>query len=379
MENQSLVWILLCTLLFHIYQINVLQSFHILLDDIKLFTKRYNGQQQATSEGLVSAARRELHEFIPLDLSQAIRRNHSCVRSNMTYVFPNAPAFIIIGTQKGGTSALAALLDKHPWLESSWYFEPHYFDQDEVMLYYEDRLDEPEAVCRILRSYLQTNFNLKRIWKYPNLLTFEKTPAYILTENAPRRIKSVVPWAKIIVSLRNPVDRLISQHKMEVSRELENRTISESLAHDINVLRHEGYYVPSEDPFNSTLLDPPSSDMLWDYKTQGMLYRGCYARQLIPWLEYYKHGEDLLVVRYEELRNDPSKVLDEVLSFVGAPSFDYHTDHLKKSYSPVDVSSTEQYDPDLSIEALDYLKRFYKPYNDELADLLGEHWRRVWD
>jgi len=213
-------------------------------------------------------------------------------------------------------------------------------------------------------------------------MAFEKTPSYILTPNAAGRIKAIVPWAKIIVSLRNPVDRLVSQHKMTVSRKWENRSFQETLAEDINVMRQQGYYVPLDDPFNSSQLEPPKGRILSYYKTEGMLYRGCYARQLIPWLEYYKYGEDFLAVRYEELRDKPAKALTEVLDFVGAPHFDFPDDRLKKSYSPKGEhwgQSWINYDPEISQESLDYLKRFYKPYNDELADLLGESWRGVWD
>ena len=265
-------------------------------------------------------------------------------------------------------------------MESSHYFEPHFFDFNEVMLHYKDRLDDEEAVCKVLRTYLQKNFNIKRLRKYPNLMAFEKTPSYILTPNAPGRIKAVVPWAKIIVTLRNPVDRLISQHKMTVMRKWENRTFEKTLAEDINVMRHEGYHLPLQDPFNATFLPPvkPGSRVLRRYKTEGMLYRGCYARQLMPWLEYYKLGTELLVIRYEELKANPSRVLNRVLDFVGAPRYDFPEDAINKSYSPR-AKTWIDYSPDVSDEATDYLKRFYKPYNEELVTLLGEEWRNVWD
>lgn len=303
----------------------------------------------------------------------------SCLRNNITYVFPRQPAYVIIGTQKGGTSALSAILDHHPWMQATWYFEPHFFDFNTVMLNYKFRLNEPEAVCKVLRTYLQKNYNLERLRKYPYLMAFEKTPSYILTPNAPARIKAVIPWAKIIVTLRNPVDRLISHHKMSVARGWEDSTFSEHMAYDLNVLRHSGYHVLDNDPFNSTDMDPPSARALRKFKTEGCIYRGMYARQLMPWLKHYEVGKDLLVVRYEEMRDEPRKVLNEVLDFVSAPRYDFPDVVLDSSHSPGSSRWKKGYEPNITAEERDYLKRFYKPYNDELVELLGEEWRGVWD
>lgn len=353
---------------------------------------RFLGDSSASYYGNSSSSRsihhqsleKKLSDFIPergfLTSEELIReRQVTCTRWNYTYVFPKAPAFIIVGTQKGGTSALSALLDHHPWMRSSWYFEPHFFDFDEVMLQYKFRLDDPEATCKLLRTYLQGYFDLKVLRKYPNLLAFEKTPSYILTPNAHKRIKATVPWAKIIVTLRNPVDRLISQHKMTVMRRWENRSFAETLAEDINVMRHEGFWLPMDDPLNTSRMGPPAPRKVRKYKTHGMLYRGMYARQLLPWLEEYELGKNLMVIRYEELKSDPHKVLNRVLEFVGAPLYDYPQDVVNKSYSPSSHRWLDSYDPDTEHTTIEYLKAFYKPHNDRLADMLGEEWRDVWD
>ena len=98
----------------------------------------------------------------------------------------------------------------------------------------------------------------------------------------------------------------------------------------------------------------------------------------MPWLEYYTLGQDLLVIRYEELKEQPMKVLNELLDFVGAPRYDFPQDVVNRSYSPKGKTWVD-YAPNVTDQVRDYLKRFYKPYNDELADVLGEHWRGVWD
>jgi hypothetical protein len=237
-------------------------------------------------------------------------------------------------------------------------------------------------MCKVLREYLFKNYNVNRLRRYPGLIAFEKTPAYILTPNAPARIKAVVPWAKIVVALRDPVDRLVSQHKMTVERGWENRSFAETVAEDLNVMRHEGFWLPQHrvaDPFETSKMAPPLSRPLRKYKTEGMLYRGLYSRQLLPWLERYRLGEELLVVRYEELRDDPVPVLRRVLEFVGAAPYAFPDDMLNKSYSPRSASWLTDYSPNITDEMRRYLREFYRPYNDELAALLGEGWRGVWD
>jgi Sulfotransferase domain len=396
MPSQGIVYGVTLILLYHVYQILIFSHQHISCESatgggeggsrllkhddpsVQSLTGS-QGQRQSMRKPVLQTSQ-ELHEFISHNstLHDEDSSVYKCNRWNVTYVLPKEPTFIIVGTQKGGTSALATVLDHHPWMESSSYFEPHYFDFDQVMLHYRLRLDDEDSMCKVLRDYLQKNFNVNRLRRYPNLVAFEKTPAYILTPNAPARIKAVVPWVKIVVALRNPVDRLISQHKMTVERGWENRSFAETVAEDLNVMRHEGFWLPHGDPFGSSHLGAPYGRLLRKYKTEGMLYRGLYARQLLPWLEYYKLGTELLVVRYEEMRDDPVKVLNHLLDFVGAAPYVFPDDILNQSYSPRSSSWLTNYRPNITAEARKYLYDFYKPYNDELVALLGEEWRDVW-
>lgn len=119
------------------------------------------------------------------------------------------PTFIVAGVQKGGTSALHSLLRKHPLLVAPKKFEPHFFDSNPIMKSVNDTsLLSSGDIC-LLRELYSRNFKLHRLRRYPQMLSFEKTPSYMVTTEAPERIKVVAPWAKIIVTLRNPVDRYV--------------------------------------------------------------------------------------------------------------------------------------------------------------------------
>ena len=110
----------------------------------------------------------------------------------------------------------------------------------------------------------------------------------------------------------------------------------------------------------------------------GFLSRGFYAEQLAVWMRYFPlHENKLKVVRYEAFLENRTAVLREVLDFVGAPAMSFEDLDLEKSYSPERPGPPFQ--GNLTDYVRGYLARFYKPYNDELADLLGEDWRDVWD
>ena len=138
----------------------------------------------------------------------------------------------IQGVQKGGTSALNALLKRHRRLIRSKYFEPHFFDRHPAMMdnmtkqllyklsgveqmYIPEKYninnpyETPPLICDLREIYALSCFDLPRVMQHPVMLTYEKTPAYIFMDDAAKFIQTMAPWAKIIISLRHPVDRYV--------------------------------------------------------------------------------------------------------------------------------------------------------------------------
>ena len=66
----------------------------------------------------------------------------------------------------------------------------------------------------------------------------------------------------------------------------------------------------------------------------------------------------------------------EILDWLGVPSHHWTEKDLKDDHGPVQFSVPV---PTMSEEIKTYLKHIYQPFNDKLADLLGENWRGVWD
>ncbi len=107
-----------------------------------------------------------------------------------------APDFVIIGTQRGGTTSLHAYLSAHPQVATPATKELHFIT---------DRYE------RGLDWYLgQFPAELP-----PDVITGEATPYALFHPLAPRRLREIAPAARLIVLLRNPVDRAYSHYLLE--------------------------------------------------------------------------------------------------------------------------------------------------------------------
>ena len=145
------------------------------------------------------------------------------------------------------------------------------------------------------------------------------------------------------------------------------------LATDLKVLRTRNFTVAQGEPFpEMESVKPQRLKYLW--KAKNLVYRGMYSDQLKPWLEHFTVGDDLMVVQFERMLEDPHTVLDEILDFLGVPRHSYDPALLNESYSPV-VAKEEHL---LEKATRDYLLRLYEPYNEELVEILGEQWKGIW-
>lgn len=119
------------------------------------------------------------------------------------------PFFLGIGTQKGGTTTLHQLLNQHPDVYIPDCKEVHYFDQN---------FDKP-------LTWYNTYFKSARTEQYCG----DITPFYMFHPDVPQRIKKVIPSAKLIVLLRDPVERTLSHLFHAQKRKFENLNITDAL------------------------------------------------------------------------------------------------------------------------------------------------------
>lgn len=103
------------------------------------------------------------------------------------------PKCIIIGVRKCGTRALLEFLNIHPAVQKAS-DEVHFFD------------DDSKYILGLDWYRNQMPYSL------PEQVTIEKSPAYFITESVPRRIYAMNPLIKLIIIVRDPVTRLISDY-----------------------------------------------------------------------------------------------------------------------------------------------------------------------
>lgn len=198
---------------------------------------------------------------------------------------------------------------------------------------------------------------------------------YTIADSHPH-VRLKITRAKVIFSLRNPIDRAFSHYRMLRTRDQipETETFEDVLATDLFVLRMRKFSIAKGEPFPERIqVNKRRLKHMW--KTKNLVYRGLYADQLKPWLDHFTLGKDIMVVQFERMLVNPHGVLDEILGFLGVHRHSYDPAQLNVSYSPVVPDQEHR----LQDHTRNFLFKLYEPYNKQLADILGDQWRNVWN
>jgi len=188
--------------------------------------------------------------------------------------------FVIGGTQKGGTTALASFLGQHPQLCMSNPKEVHFFDDEGL---FDGRVMATEHYHKHFSPRSTTQ------------LLGEATPIYMYWKPAPERIRAYNPAMKWIFLLRNPIDRAYSHYVMEQRRGYEALSFSEAIRAERQRLQ--------------SIL--PEQHRIYSY-----IDRGRYAEQIERVLRLFP-PDHLLFLRSEDLRSKHDEVLNRVFTFLG--------------------------------------------------------------
>lgn len=188
--------------------------------------------------------------------------------------------FIVAGVQKGGTSALDYYLRQHGEINMGKKKELHFFDTEKFF-------SGPEVNYELLHKKLQRRPNTK--------ITGESTPSYIYWNNAIERIKSYNPEIKLIVILRNPIDRAFSHWNMEISRERETKDFLKCLELEKKRL----------------VRALPNQTKIFSY-----FDRGFYSWQILR-LKRFFSDENLHFIKYDDFKVNQEEQVKSVFEFLG--------------------------------------------------------------
>ena len=233
------------------------------------------------------------------------------------------PNFIIIGCQRCGTTSLYTYLAQHPQI-----LTPIKKEMDFFSWHFDRGIDWYLAHFPPMPSGEQ-------------FLTGEASPSYFDSREAPERLYSLFPEAKLIVLLRNPVDRAISQFYRLTNLNWEARSLDRVISDEIERLNQNPEYIIGEEPGN-------------------YLARGRYIEFIKNWRTFFPR-EQLLILKSEDFYAGVATTVKQVLEFLDLPEYQLseYQNANPGSYQPVNQSIR------------DWLRDYFRPYNQQLEEYLS--------
>ncbi len=239
------------------------------------------------------------------------------------------PGAVILGAQKSGTTSLHFYLVQHPGVIEPLRKEVHYFDL---------RYERGEAWYRAHFGRAdQPGVNL------------DSSPYYLFHPAVPARLHALLPDARLIVLLRDPVRRAYSHYWHERDKGHEHLGFEDAIAAE-----------PERVDAAHERLARGEIACSREHQHFSYLARGRYAEQLERWLALFPR-EQLHVARFEDLAHDPLGALNETLRFLALPhaaSVDLEPRHTRR-YPPMQPATAER------------LRAYFEPHNRRLESLLG--------
>jgi tetratricopeptide (TPR) repeat protein len=238
-----------------------------------------------------------------------------------------APNFVIAGATKCGTTSLYMYLEKHPQIIVSRKKEINFFN---------------------------FNFSYGAAWylsQFPsiddrNFITGEASPNYLDCPKSARNMHELFPEMKIIILLRNPIEKAVSwhYHKLNQGIALNNNSLREEIEAEMEVLSSwsEEQLIRSNYHYPNNLL--------------GSLY---YYR-LQSWFDRFSR-EQILILKSEDFYQNTPVVMEEVYQFLGLEP------HRTAKYPICNSGNYTPIDPELREVLADY----FQPYNRKLEKFLG--------
>ncbi|WP_293279024.1 tetratricopeptide repeat protein [Microcoleus sp. PH2017_31_RDM_U_A] len=252
----------------------------------------------------------------------ASRPELSQVKWNSTQL--REPDFIIIGSPRCGTTSLYKYITSHPQIlpaanKEICFFSEHF---NKGLAWYQAHFPPPIDAH--------------------HFLTGEATPTYLTHPLAASRLHGCLPKVKLIVILRNPVDRALSHYQMLVRRGTESRTFEKAIDAELQLLA---------DATETSLADKSY------WKDCHYIYKSLYVCSLKQWMNLFPR-EQFLILQSEEFYANPAATLSQVFNFLDLP--DYQLRDYKQynggNYQPANDVVCQR------------LHEYFQPHNRELAE-----------
>jgi hypothetical protein len=239
------------------------------------------------------------------------------------------PDAMIIGAMKCGTSSLHNYLVQHREVIEPLRKEVHYFD---------------------------VNYALGEAWYRAHFgrddepgLNLDSSPYYLYHPLAAQRAHALVPGARLVVLLRDPVRRAYSQYWHQLHQKRETLSFEDAIAAE-----------PERIGTDAERLARGEIERSVAHQRFSYLGRGRYAEQLEAWLRVYPAGQ-LRVWRFDDLVADPLALTNEVLEWLELAPL---------GSARLEPRNTRRYPPMREATA-QRLRAYFAPHNAALEALLG--------
>ena len=240
------------------------------------------------------------------------------------------PNFLIIGSEKCGTSSLYQYIIEHPLVLGAIEKEIHFFTYN-----FDKGLD-----------WYRSHFS--PFAQDSNYITGEASTSYIACHNnAPQRVFKLFPQVKLLAVIRDPVERAISHYHQLVRLVKEYRSLEEVVQTELEILKNV--------------------DDIWSIKqkywsqAKGILWHSLYVYFLQQWLNVFPR-EQLLIIRSQDLFTNPQDTMSQVFNFLELSEFQ------KKSYKTYNSGGEYNQSQEYLVKQM---KDFFESHNRKLEDLIG--------
>ena len=262
-----------------------------------------------------------------------IKRN----TAGITGPFRVLPDFIIIGSMKCGTTSLYYDICEHPCVSAAAYDEIGFFDSNFHL------------GLNWYRSMFPTKGQIEDIkHKEGVAITGEDTPFYFWNPIAAKRIQKLLPNTKLIIILRNPIDRAYSEYQDLASNKSNFPSFETVIENEMNSQRNNTDIITEE---NFEVFNQKNSYLL----------KGIYVDQLKIWTSLFPK-EQIFILSTENLNSDPISALGSVFQYLNLPDYKIkNPQHQKqKKYSPMKTETRNE------------LIEFFKPHNERLFKMINK-------
>lgn len=249
----------------------------------------------------------------------------------------SAPDYLILGTQRGGTTSLFRYLGMHPDVVNPGTKELHFLT------------DRHERGASWYLGQFPTSLG-------PGELTGEATPYALFHPRSPARAKNIAPNARFIVLLRDPVQRAYSHYRHECALGVEKLSFAEAIDQESTRISGE-----------SDRLELDESYVSFNHKHFSYVSRGNYAHQLENWLQQFPRDR-FLILKSEDLYRTPGAIMQKVARFLELSEYEFG--HLR----PYNQSTIRDSAQDERVHTR--LREHFAPGNTRLHGIVD--WAEFW-